>query len=281
MMMSKKMKRVSEESSSYGGSEDAKTRMKHQALFQDFQELEKETNGFREKLEDFKKRKLILQAEVRFLRRRRSYLLQVKSMDSPEENKLETHLKTGPKSTRPNKKDTGPCKLPAPRPKPTPGVVTGRKETTPPSAKQHKWQKNSSGGKEPVLAGSSSAPESIDLNHNDRLLYGGNSAGPRVPLFDLNKESSLSWKDVSPPSRVPFDLNEISTEEEPQPRWNFEPASVAEESARSLMRGGGGNEEQQGGDLRISLCRNAAGGEGTSRARKPKISWQDPVALRV
>lgn len=278
MMMSKKMKRVSEESSSYGGYEDAKTRMKHQALFQDFQELEKETNGLREKLEDLKKRKLILHAEVRFLRRRRSYLLQVKSMDSPEENTLETHLKIGPKSVRPNKKDTGPRKLPPPAPRPK-GVVKGRKETTPPSAKQHKWQKNNSGAKEPVLAGSSSAPESIDLNRNDRLLYGGNSAGPRVPLFDLNKESSLSWKDVSPPSRVPFDLNEISTEEEPQPRWNFEPASVAEENCgRSLVRGV--NEDQQGGDLRISLCRNA-GGEGTSRARKPKISWQDPVALRV
>lgn len=38
------------------------------------------------------------------------------------------------------------------------------------------------------------------------------------------------------------------------------------------------NEEQQN-DLKLSICRNA--GEGSSRAGKRKISWQDPVALRV
>lgn len=49
-----------------------------------------------------------------------------------------------------------------------------------------------------------------------------------------------------------------------------------EESRRSLMRHP--NDEVQN-DLMLSICRNA--GEGSSRVGKRKISWQDPVALRV
>ncbi|CAH9086556.1 unnamed protein product [Cuscuta epithymum] len=319
--MSKKMKRVSMESSSYGGYEDARAREKHQALFQDFQELQMEINSRREKLDDAKKQKLILLAEVRFLRKRRSYLLQLNSMNRPQENntltlKTETNSKTETKSIRPSKKEDGPHKLPplvpGTNPKQKGRMGMGKKQTAlqditptlPPNMKhRHKRQKISSSAKQPTALPSLGpaydsnhgvskthngkdsifhlpTQNAIDLNQNVRLLYDGNSAvmrGTHVPLFDLNQESSLSWKDISPPTRVPFDLNEISTEGE-EPRWNFEPAMLQEETERSLMRGV--NEDQHGGDLRISLCRNA-GGEGTSRARKPKISWQDPVALRV
>lgn len=289
------------ESSSYGGYEDAKARMKHQALFQDFQELQRETNGIRDKLEDAKKRKMILLAEVRFLRRRHKYLMQVKSMDGAQEHTLSTpanierYPKIGTKGTRPNKKDAALHKLPPlPGPKQKGRMFIG-KETGPqdifpaPTGMKHKRQKIHN-GKESVLRLSSVSDsnhnsriysgkdmgfekpkQTIDLNQNERLFGGG--MGCTTPLFDLN-ESSHSGKEVSPPSRAPvFDLNEISTEEEP--RWNFEPM-MPEELEKSMTRGGV-NEEQH--DLRISLCRNA--GEGTSRARKPKISWQDPVALRV
>ncbi|XP_019170820.1 PREDICTED: uncharacterized protein LOC109166317 [Ipomoea nil] len=290
--MSKKMKRASMESPSFGGYDDAKARMKHQDLFQDFQELQRETNGIRDKLEDAKKRKMILLAEVRFLRRRHKYLLQAKSMESPQEHKVAQHQnveiypKTGAKGTRPNKKDAAPRKLP-----PLPGLKQkGRmsKETAPqdvfpgPTGAKHKRQKTHNNGKEGVMRLSSVSDanhhsrvysekpkQAIDLNQNERL-FGGNGA---APLFDLN-ESSHCGKEVSPPSRAPaFDLNEISTEEEP--RWNFEP-TLPDELEKSMTRG---VNEDQHNDLRISLCRNA--GEGSSRARKPKISWQDPVALRV
>nr|GMD25918.1 Serine/threonine-protein kinase irlE [Ipomoea batatas] len=301
--MSKKMKRASMESPSFGGYEDAKARMKHQALFQEFQELQRETNGIKDKLEDAKKRKMILLAEVRFLRRRHKYLLQAKSMESQQEHKLAQHPnveiypKTGAKGTRPNKKDAAPRKLP-----PLPGPKQkGRmlKETAPqdvfppPTGAKHKRQKTHN-GKEAVMrlssvsdanhhsrvysgkdAGFEKPKQAIDLNQNERL-FGGNSAvmmGCMTPLFDLN-ESSHCGKEVSPPSRAPaFDLNVISTEEEQ--RWNIDP-TLPEELEKSMTRG---INEDQHNDLRISLCRNA--GEGSSRARKPKISWQDPVALRV
>lgn len=38
------------------------------------------------------------------------------------------------------------------------------------------------------------------------------------------------------------------------------------------------NDEEQN-DLKLSICRST--GEGSSRGGKRKISWQDPVALRV
>lgn len=37
--------------------------------------------------------------------------------------------------------------------------------------------------------------------------------------------------------------------------------------------------EEQHNDIKLSVCRNI--GEGSSRAGKRKISWQDQVALRV
>lgn len=50
--------------------------------------------------------------------------------------------------------------------------------------------------------------------------------------------------------------------------------TFAEETRSNLLR----HDEVQN-DLMLSVCRNA--GEGQSRAGKRKISWQDPVALRV
>ena len=38
--------------------------------------------------------------------------------------------------------------------------------------------------------------------------------------------------------------------------------------------------KEQHNDLKLSMCRNVGDGS-TSRSGKRKISWQDPVALRV
>lgn len=48
----------------------------------------------------------------------------------------------------------------------------------------------------------------------------------------------------------------------------------AEETRSSLLRQDEGQNE-----MMLSVCRNA--GQGQSRVGKRKISWQDPVALRV
>ncbi|CAM9001048.1 unnamed protein product [Rhodiola kirilowii] len=55
--------------------DDARARFKHQSLLQDYQELQKETEVARTRLKSVKDRKLTLEAEVRFLRRRYNFLL--------------------------------------------------------------------------------------------------------------------------------------------------------------------------------------------------------------
>ncbi|MCE0480829.1 hypothetical protein HAX54_037975 [Datura stramonium] len=291
--MSKKMKRVALESSPYVVFEGTKARLKHQTLLQDYKELHKETNDMRDKLEDAKTRKQRLVAEVHFLRRRHKYLLQMKSSSHPEPQERaappnsEFYYKNGMKDRFPSKKEAKQHKLPPlPGPKQKSRIQVAKEafsQKTPPdilvnhkqalhigkdavlhstvSSLKHKSRVYS--GKEVLLR---KAAPAFDLNQNDRSFTGnGFVLRSTTPVFDLNQETGHGGKDVILPSRAPvIDLNEISIGEE-EPQANFEePKRVNDDQHR---------------DLKLSICRNV--GEGTSRAEKRKISWQDPVALRV
>ncbi|CAK9168864.1 unnamed protein product [Ilex paraguariensis] len=327
--MSKKMKGFALDSSSYGADDDAKTRIKHQTLMQDYQELHKESEAMRDKLETMKHRKLTLLAEVRFLRRRYKYLLENKSPNPllerqvVQQQKSEIHRKNSmmigiyskkeaalqklPPIFDPNKKGrmyTG--KLVSPQNTATSfeanqkRTLQGGKETTLRNAtpnfelKQHK--QTLKGRKEVALHNVMPSSDSnrrkriyrakeaifptsmpaIDLKQKERI-YSGNDAVPRnpAPPFDLNrKENSLSAKESSSQRAPIFDLNQISGEEEEYEN-SFEPVRI-EEAKKGLMRDG---TDEQLNDLKLSVCRNI--GDGSARVGKRKISWQDPVALRV
>ncbi|KAF8400508.1 hypothetical protein HHK36_013806 [Tetracentron sinense] len=87
--MLKKMKKEAKDSSrSYVVDEEARTRFKHQSLFQDFVDLQKETVAMKKKLTRAKQKKLTLLAEVRFLRRRYKYLLKTQSPKPQPEQAL-------------------------------------------------------------------------------------------------------------------------------------------------------------------------------------------------
>ncbi|GAA0154878.1 hypothetical protein LIER_12730 [Lithospermum erythrorhizon] len=110
----------------------------------------------------------------------------------------------------------------------------------------------------------------IDLNLTDRMHMGNDVAvSNTIPVLDLNQDSSIGGKEAFFASRAPiFDLNEVSTAEE-----DISSNSVPlEELKISLMRAG--NDDQFNPDLKLFS------GE-SSRVGKRKISWQDPVALRV
>lgn len=53
---------------------------------------------------------------------------------------------------------------------------------------------------------------SINLNQSEKFQTGnGNGLGTRMPVFDLNQETSYNGKEAARPTRAPiFDLNEIS-----------------------------------------------------------------------
>ncbi|CAK9183331.1 unnamed protein product [Ilex paraguariensis] len=322
--MAKRMQGFALDSSSYGPYEGAKTRFKHQALMQDYQELQKESDAMRNKLETMKLRKLALLAEVRFLRQRYKHLLKNKSPNPPQEQKrmqqqnTENQIKSIVMNGIHSKKEAALCKLPlifnhkqkgrmyagkqaSLRNVATTfeashvqsshdGIEAALRNATPSLDFSDKLILRS--GKEPFLhhltppsdlehmrsvyraKGVLQTPMVVNnLNQKGRI-NGGNDAAPwnpAPPIFNLNqKESSIGGKELG---RAPiFDLNQISGEEEDF--QNNSELSRIEEPMNDSSRG-----DEHLNDLKLSACRNIE--DGSARVRKGKISWQDPVALRV
>lgn len=296
----KKMKGVALNPSSYGGFGDSKARIKHQTLLQDYQDLQKETEGMRTKLVTMKQRKLTLLAEVRFLRQRKKFLLKNKAAKPSQGREVVqpkifgTQFKKTPKEKTSSRKqaklrnvstgfDVNQRERISARRYPGPVVdvnqknrIHNGKEATLRNTTQVfdlNQKQRSYGGKE---ASFRNPFPILDLNQNERL-YSGKETGPRnsALAFDLNQmERTCVGKDDVVRSRAPiFDLNQISGEEELQD--NSEPLRN-EESKKFVMRGGS---DEQHNDLKLSVCRNV--GSGPNRAGKRKISWQDQVALKV
>ncbi|KAH0707859.1 hypothetical protein KY289_012935 [Solanum tuberosum] len=296
--MSKKMKRSVLESSSYGVFEDTKTRLKHQTLLQDYKELQKETDGIRHKLEDSKLRKLRLLAEVRFLRQRHKHLLQSKSLSPPKGKELvslpnvETYPRSRSRDQVTRKKEVKLNKLPPlPGPKQNGRIQVAKVAVSKNIPDIHVNQKHRLGGRKEAVfhnadlelnrksrvyrgkeVSSRKGAPAYDLKQNERLYVADNAIlQSSSPTFDLNQETGHSGKETALPTRAPvFDLNEISMGEEERD-VNFEQVQL-EEPKRSPI-------QNLNDDVKLLVCRNV--GEDTSRLGKQKLSWQDPVALRV
>ncbi|KAG5243729.1 ribosomal RNA small methyltransferase [Salix suchowensis] len=116
----------------------------------------------------------------------------------------------------------------------------------------------------------------FDLNKKQRTLIGKEVALRNTSTIpDLNqKERTYSIKEVTIRNSTPvFDLNEVSAEEEEQVNGDM---LRTEEPKVSLMRGAS---DEIHNERKLSACRNV--GNGSSRAGKRKITWQDQVALRA
>ncbi|KAL2482800.1 hypothetical protein Fot_44244 [Forsythia ovata] len=260
--MSKKMKGLNSlDSKPFNGVglyRNAESSFKHQALVKDYQELQKEADVIRNKLDASKQRKLMLAAEVRFLRRRYKWLLKMKTLNSSQGQQLVQPNQTKYKEEQ----------------------FFSRMRSTLRGGKEASYRssalvsaRNDIGGisrwKETLVQ---STFPSFDLNQRERI-YRVNDVGLRnsTVAFDLNQNSDLSGKEARLPSPAPlFDLNEISTGDEVFKSY-FEPSKFkAKEGLIRVV-----NDEQN--ELKLSMCRNA--GEGSSRVGKRKISWQDAFAL--
>lgn len=260
--MSKKLKGVSSGSNPYSAYEDARTKMRHQSLMQDYQELREETDAMKNKLQLMKQKKLTLLAEVRFLRQRYNYLMNNHSPHPPSEP---VHKK--------------PQNYPVPKSK---GNSKERKTaaSNPPEPVNAKTQnlasKNTNSGKGRTKPRVQNPARVFDLNQKAGV-YSGKESALRysAPILDNQKERIYSEKEaaVRTPASV-FDLNQISREEE-ETQVDCLPVRVEDVSKKCLVRGG--NEEPN--DMKLFLCRNV--GDGPNRVGKRKISWQDQVALRV
>ncbi|KVH88852.1 hypothetical protein Ccrd_025210 [Cynara cardunculus var. scolymus] len=229
MSSNKKMKRVAFDPSPHVSYEDARARFKHQTLLQDFLELQQQ-------------KKLTLQAEVRFLRRRHKFLLKDKSSNPPQEQ-VSTQFTKSKKELDRSKKLR---KLP-PQP-------TEKKKKAPPSPEfDLNLGISLHGVKEQRSIHRGIAHQRVRIN------------GPKVSTFlDLTQR---------PTHKPVIDLNQISREEE-------ELQELFDAPTRGMIQN-----EQRTNVSYDPIYRNigsgSGSGSGSGRAGKRKISWQDPVALRV
>ncbi|KAK7291947.1 hypothetical protein RIF29_07518 [Crotalaria pallida] len=261
-MMKKKMKGVAVSMEpSYDVYQDHRARLRHQSLLQDYEDLHKETEAMRRKLQATKQKNLILSSEVRFLRQRYEYLLKnpiPKPQPKQEVPKPQKHKIQAPYTSR--------------------GRNYNRKET---ASRVHntsplKPKEMISNGVEVALQRTGFM---FDLNQNarslskkDALFHGS------APVLDLNhKDKNHNGKEAAKKSIVPFfDLNQISREEEELELLGNTETMKIEEPKRSAQRVAS---DEQHNDIKLSVCRNV--GDGSNRTGKRKISWQDQVALRV
>ncbi|KAL5547522.1 hypothetical protein UlMin_002753 [Ulmus minor] len=257
----KKMKGVAPmEAYPYPVYEDPRMVFKHQSLVQDYQELEKETEAKKNRLLMIQKKKMTLLAEVRFLRRRRKYLIENQARNP---------------QPKPNFKQ--PQNYEVQRTKTSKGKNHSKKESAfryPAPPLDLNQKERNYNGMEATLQ--KPAPI-LDLNQKVRFLSGKEATlqNPR-PVFDLNQQERIhNGKEAAKRKNVPiFDLNQISGEEE-EMQANLEPLRK-EEPKKGLLKT---ITEEQHNDMKLLACRNI--GNGPNRSGKRKITWQDPVALRV
>ncbi|KAJ0262984.1 Uncharacterized protein HA466_0034280 [Hirschfeldia incana] len=211
---------------------DPRIMFKHQALLQDYHELQKETENKMRKLEMMKQRRSALDAQVRFLRRRYKHL------------KQDQTLETSPNMPRLSESG-GDLKVPGGK----------RKKHSGPRASVSCFDLKL---KDQVY----NDKASCDLETKNLKRSRGNEVlRNSTPLPDLNDNTLVVSNKVSG-----FDLNQISREEE-EPEGNVEATKVA-------AIGNGIDCE-----MKLPICRDVE--KEISRAVKRKVSWQDPVALRV
>ncbi|KAI7730381.1 hypothetical protein M8C21_027403 [Ambrosia artemisiifolia] len=235
------MKRVAFDSHQYV---DDRARFKHQTLVQDFMELQQETQAARNNLLALKQKKLTLQAEVRFLRRRHKFLSQNKSATLQEQ----IFMSTQPARFIKSKKDE---------------VHIGKQKTLhnlPPVGKKKTTQSILSPEFDTILVKQQSLQRAIA---NRRVRINGPK---RPPLHDLRqKDISGSQEHLgqSQTQKPVIDLNQISREggglkDHHQP---------FESPTHGLFKNVGGGSGLESG----------SGSSGVLGKRK--ISWQDPVAI--
>ncbi|KAJ6958202.1 hypothetical protein NC653_039988 [Populus alba x Populus x berolinensis] len=227
--------------------EDPRIVFKHQSLMQDYEELYKETEAKKRKLQMMRQKKLTLMAEVRFLRRRYKYLTQNKPKKAPIERIFVQPQNLVPASKNLKKEKSYSGNNAALRP-PVPRFDLNQKGKL--YIEREATLRNST----PIF----------DLNQKQMTHIGKEAALRKTaPIPDLNqKERIYRGKEATVRNNTPiFDLNEISVNGD---------MLRTEELRISSMRGGS---DELHNDMKLSACRNV--GNGSSRGGKRKITWQD------
>ncbi|KAL4564178.1 hypothetical protein LXL04_028231 [Taraxacum kok-saghyz] len=244
--MSKKMKTVAFDSSSHVSYDDARARIKHQTLLQDFVELQQETEAQKNNLMALKGKKLTLQAEVRFLRQRYKFLINNKSSTPQEQSFAKPPLTRVKKSKKEKVNLEKPATLHKIEKKKAAQIII--------PSPDFKFNPGNSFHVKEQSVQRTIANQRIRIN------------GPKInPFLDsIPKVNLFKGQEPVIQKKPVIDLNRISREEE-------ELQDQCELFDHHT-------------NVRLSMFKNVPDGSGSGlrgQAVKRKISWQDPVALSV
>ncbi|XP_048445666.1 uncharacterized protein LOC103949057 [Pyrus x bretschneideri] len=164
--------------------EDQRNRFKHQSLMQDYEELQKDADATKKKLQIMKQKKSMLVAEVRFLRRRYKYLIGNPSMNPrPKQDVVQTHNLESQRVTYLKGKSSS--KKESASRYPLPALDLNKKEKV-----KH--------GMEDIVQ---KPPPKFGLNLNARAL-GGKEATLRTPTPNLTREDEEEFQANYEPMRI-------------------------------------------------------------------------------
>lgn len=233
---------------------------KHQSLLQDYEELHNETEAMKEKLLIAKRKKATLLDEVRFLRHRYEFLKNQPANIQPKVGFERTrNLEIGPPITKKEKSSRK------------------REASLKPLAQAHDL--NQRGGiYNGMEAPSQKSQLFFDINQKSRVCSKKEvTVHNSFPIFEQKERVCRAHEIAANTNMTPvFDLNQISREEE-ELQAGFEPLKMEDEPKNMFSRS---EHDAKNSDLVLSsMCRND--GNGSNRAGKRKISWQDQVALRA
>ncbi|XP_047950833.1 uncharacterized protein LOC125196384 isoform X2 [Salvia hispanica] len=238
-LMSKKIKGVILDPSTpyaVSTSEDDRATLKYRTLMQDYHDWQKEVDMMRSRLEVGKQRKMVLAAEVGFLRKRFSYLVKRKTKNSLQKEKLGQlpilHKQTKQTEKRGRKEATHSISPPISEVRAKKKQYVSKEVAlrgTSPLGKHH--GKMLDGGKDSIQRISTMIPDLshkvridsrkvnlmqsktpfFELNMKGRMYENGTALSNASTAFNLNKDDSSIGIESPLPSRAPiFDLNEIS-----------------------------------------------------------------------
>ncbi|KAA0056109.1 hypothetical protein IC582_011464 [Cucumis melo] len=259
--MKKARKGVAADSMACALFENSMVGIKHQSLLQDYQELHNETEAVKKKLLIAKRKKATLLDEVRFLRHRYELLKNQPANIQPKVGfKLSRNLELRPPIVKKEKSSRK------------------REASLKPLAQAHDL--NQRGGIYNGIEASSRKSQSFfDLNQKSNTcskkeVIMNNS----FPTFDQKERVYRAHEAAANRNMTPvFDLNQISREEE-EMQAGFEPLRQLEDESKNIFPRS--EHDAKNSDLVLSsMCRNDD--NGSNRAGKRKISWQDQVALRA
>ncbi|KAF6162472.1 hypothetical protein GIB67_026310 [Kingdonia uniflora] len=294
MMMSKKMKTGGVHPSNFYDGEDVGVpRSKHQRLLEDYTGLHKETEAMKMKLQRENRRRLTLDAELRFLRRRYKQLMTIQFAKTPSEPNFARNKILSMQRETPSQQNLVRNRIPTIHGEPLLEQSLARSRT-PVIHRETPFEQSLARNRVPaietILKQSLARNKDPVMDREAQLKQViARNKSPAIHSESVGVERNQGEVEaVLPnPHRV-LDLNLMSNEDEIE-EIQMLPVPPRTQKNSKKFYGARGDRHlpplpplpplPSSSDMKLLVCRD--NGKIMNPPEKRKISWQDPVALRV